>query len=84
MVLHAPTQPAIDLARLPPMIPQGGNAQARLAAPPDWQEGEPVMVEALMARVNGDEALVWRLRGPHHSCRGFVMRTSEPEATLES
>jgi hypothetical protein len=22
---------------------------------------------------------VWRFRSPHHFCRGFVMRTSEPK-----
>jgi len=26
---------------------------------------------------------VWRFRSPHHYCRAFVMRTSEPKATLE-
>ena len=27
--------------------------------------------------------LVWRFRSPHHCSREFVMRTSEPKATLE-
>jgi hypothetical protein len=27
---------------------------------------------------------VWGFRSPHHYFRQFVMRTSEPEATLES
>jgi hypothetical protein len=27
----------------------------------------------------GQDALVWRFRSPHHQCREFVMRTSEPK-----
>jgi hypothetical protein len=37
-----------------------------MAAPRDWQEGERAMIEALMARVYGDEALVSRFRSSHH------------------
>jgi len=29
--------------------------------------------------VESECALVWRFRSPHHPCRAFVMRTSEPK-----
>ncbi len=31
------------------------------------------------ARLACSQKLVWRFRSPHHSCREFVMRTSEPK-----
>ena len=34
---------------------------------------------AQQAAFGKSHALVWRFRSPHHSCREFVMRTSEPK-----
>src|SRR5579864_177896 len=36
---------------------------------------EPVRVK----KTRQNEKLVWWFRSPHHLCRGFVMRTSEPK-----
>jgi hypothetical protein len=43
-----------------------------------------VRICRLRCRYFKSAALVWRFRSPHHHSREFVMRTSEPKATLES
>jgi len=38
-----------------------------------WEMFGPILEDA------GTCGLVWRFRSPHHCCREFVMRTSEPK-----